>query len=59
MNFQVTNANLCVGNIDIIGISSSSLLLVGDSKTIQLSSAFDTPPDSLIIGALVPLAPKG
>ena len=59
MNYHVTNENLCVGKIDILSISSSSLLLVGDSQTIQLASSFDTPPESLILVPLVPLAPKG
>lgn len=59
MDYQVTNENICVGKIDVLSISSSSLLLVGDSQTIQLAASFDTPPESLILGPLVPLAPKG
>lgn len=55
MNFQVYNRDLSVGNIRIIGLSSSSLLMIGDTQTIQLASAFDTPPESLIIGPFVPL----
>lgn len=58
MNFQVYNRELCVGNIEVIGVSSSSLLLVGDTQTIQLASIFDTPAESLIIGPFVPLTPK-
>ena len=58
MNFQVYNRELCVGNIEILGVSSSSLLLVGDTQTIQLASIFDTPAESLIIGPFVPLTPK-
>ncbi|MEH6944171.1 spore gernimation protein GerPD [Bacillus sp. JJ722] len=58
MNYQVTNENLCVGNIKVIAVASASLLLVGDAQTIQLSSAYDTPPESLIIGPLGPLTPK-
>lgn len=58
MNFQVYNRDLCVGSIRIVGVASSSLLLVGDTQTIQLSSVFDTPPESLIIGPFVPLTPK-
>ncbi|WP_050614270.1 hypothetical protein [Bacillus testis] len=58
MEYQVTNENLCVSKVKVIAVASSSLLLVGDAQTIQLSSAFDTPPESLIIGPLVPLAPK-
>ncbi|MFO1445498.1 spore gernimation protein GerPD [Bacillus sp. Bva_UNVM-123] len=58
MNFHVYNRELSVGNIRIIGVASSSMLMVGDTQTIQLASAFDTPPESLIIGPFVPLAPK-
>lgn len=58
MDFHVTNDNICIGKIKVVGIASSSLLLVGDAKTIQLSSAFDTPPESLIVGPLVPFSPK-
>lgn len=56
MIFQVYNGDLSVGNIKILGISSSSILQVGDAQTIQLASAFDTPAESLIIGPFVPLA---
>ncbi|MBW3112011.1 MULTISPECIES: spore gernimation protein GerPD [Bacillaceae] len=59
MNLQVINRELTVGNIDIAGVASSSLVLVGDADIIQLASAFDTPPESLIIGPFVPLTPKG
>ncbi|WP_110929047.1 spore gernimation protein GerPD [Bacillus massiliglaciei] len=58
MDFHVTNHQLCVGDIKITGVSSSGLFLIGDVHTVQLSSAFDTPPESLIIGPLVPLTPK-
>ncbi|MBU8877412.1 spore gernimation protein GerPD [Bacillus sp. FJAT-29790] len=58
MNFEVYNRDLCVGNIRIIGVSSSSLLMVGDTQTIQLASVFDTPAESLIIGPFVPLTPE-
>ena len=58
MNFEVYNRDICVGNIRVIGVSSSSLLMVGDTQTIQLASVFDTPPESLIIGPFVPLTPE-
>ncbi|KIL45644.1 spore gernimation protein GerPD [Jeotgalibacillus soli] len=45
--------------IHIIGVSSSSLVHVGDIGSIQLDSAFDTPPESLIVGPFVPLTPEG
>jgi spore germination protein PD len=56
MNFQVYNRDICVGDIRVIGVSSSSLLMVGDAVTIQLAATFDTPAESLIIGPFVPLA---
>ncbi|MDQ0187058.1 spore gernimation protein GerPD [Cytobacillus kochii] len=58
MNFKVYNRELCVGDVRIIGVSSSSIFLVGDAETIQLASTFDTPPESLIIGPFVPLTPE-
>lgn len=57
MNFEVYNRDICVDMIRVIGVSSSSLLMVGDTQTIQLASTFDTPAESLIIGPFVPLAP--
>lgn len=56
MNFHVENKQLSVGVIRIIGVASSSVVLIGDTKEIVLSSIFDTPPESLIIGPLVPLS---
>lgn len=62
MNFNVVNRGLSVGDIHIIGVTTSSIVLLGDAKEIDCSSVFDTPPESLIIGqinfpeATVPLA---
>ncbi len=58
MNFTVVNHNICVGSIEVMGVSSSSIFLVGDTDSVSLSSVFDTPPESLIIGPFVPLAPE-
>ncbi|PLR97671.1 spore gernimation protein GerPD [Bacillus sp. T33-2] len=58
MNFYVYNRDIWVGKIDILGISSSSMLLVGDAETIQLAATFDTPAESLIVGPFVPLTPE-
>ncbi|MEH7073670.1 spore gernimation protein GerPD [Neobacillus drentensis] len=58
MDFQVYNRDLCVQNIKITGVASSSLVMVGDTETIQLASTFDTPAESLIIGPFVPLTPE-
>lgn len=59
MNFTVVNKEIHVGYIDIVGVSTSSVFIIGDAKTISMASAFDTPPESLIIGPYVPLAPAG
>jgi len=58
MNFHVYNRDVCVDNIRIIGVSSSSVFMIGDAQTIQLAAIFDTPAESLIIGPFVPLAPE-
>ncbi|MDR9792578.1 spore gernimation protein GerPD [Aeribacillus sp. FSL K6-2848] len=56
MNFTVINNGLHVGMVRIIGVSSSSVFLIGDTDKISLSSIFDTPPESLVIGPFVPLS---
>ncbi|MDA7026040.1 spore gernimation protein GerPD [Bacillus sp. CLL-7-23] len=58
MNFTVVNRSFDVGNIRITAVSSSSVFLIGDTEDISLSSIFDTPPESLIIGPFTPLAPE-
>ncbi|WP_026585245.1 spore gernimation protein GerPD [Bacillus sp. J33] len=58
MNYQVYNRDLCVGSIRVLGVSSSSVLMVGDTQTIQLASTFDTPAESLLVGPFVPLTPE-
>nr|WP_175480444.1 spore gernimation protein GerPD [Gracilibacillus ureilyticus] len=42
----------------MMGVSSSSLFLIGDSENIQLASSFDTPPESYIVGAQIPVPPN-
>jgi len=59
MNFEVVNREICVGNIRVTGVIGSSLLMVGDTNSIQLTAFFDTPPESLIIGPFVPLTARG
>lgn len=49
MEFNVVNHEISVGNIKVIGVSSASIFLVGDVQTVQLASAFDTPPSSFIL----------
>ncbi|WP_127586083.1 spore gernimation protein GerPD [Paenibacillus koleovorans] len=58
MNMTVVNKGITIGRIQVTGVSSSSVLMVGDTEVITLTSVFDTPPESLIIGPFVPLAPE-
>ncbi len=58
MQYTVVNRELCVGDINILGVSSSSIVLIGDTQSIGLSSIFDTPAESLIIGPFVSLSPE-
>lgn len=58
MNFTVVNRGLSVGSIKITGIATSSVFLIGDTDTISMASAFDTPPESLIIAPFLPLTPE-
>lgn len=58
LNMHVENRGIHIGEIRVVGVSSSSVLLVGDTETISCSSIFDTPPESLIIGPWVPLSPE-
>lgn len=55
INHIVHNYGLHIGRIRVTGVSSSSVLLVGDNKTIRMQSFFDTPPESLIIGPYMPI----
>jgi spore germination protein PD len=55
MNLQVENKQIIVGDVRIIAVASSSVFLIGDTSCITLSSVFDTPPESVIVGPLVPL----
>ncbi|NGP44517.1 spore gernimation protein GerPD [Bacillaceae bacterium SIJ1] len=58
MNIEVVNYENKQGTIEVGAVSSSSLFLIGDAETLVLSSMFDTPPESLIIGPFVPLTPQ-
>jgi spore germination protein PD len=57
INFQVTNGPVCVQTVSVLGVSSSSSFLIGDTESMTLSSYFDTPPESVIFGPLAPLPP--
>lgn len=52
---SVVNGPVNIGSIRILGVSSSSSLLLGDTESMRLYSFFDTPPESVIVGPIAPL----
>ncbi|NOU97362.1 spore gernimation protein GerPD [Paenibacillus sp. LMG 31456] len=54
MEFTVINGGVVVDYIEISYLSSSSTFMVGDIRSISLISAFDTPPEKVIIGVTIP-----
>ncbi|WP_033829559.1 hypothetical protein [Bacillus andreraoultii] len=58
MILEVVNHELQAETVNIIAIASSSIFLVGDTNSIQLACAYDTPMSSFLIGPLVPLATR-
>jgi spore germination protein PD len=52
---RVINGQINVGSVRLIGITSSSAFLIGDTESFTLYSFFDTPPESVIVGPLAPL----
>lgn len=54
---NVRNGPVVIGDIRLIGVSSSAALLIGDTDSLTLYSFFDTPPESVIVGPLAPLPP--
>jgi len=55
---EVINHDLHVENVNIIAIASSSVFLVGDTDSMQMMCAYDSPSSSLLIGPLVPLTTR-
>ncbi|KZE46510.1 spore gernimation protein [Brevibacillus parabrevis] len=52
MIYQVINGAVCVGKLSIDALSSSASLFIGDTTTVKLLSIYETPPESMIIGAI-------
>lgn len=50
MKIIIEKQQLHVENIDVVAVSSSSTLQVGDNDQVVLFSAIDSPPDSIVIG---------
>ncbi|WP_134699273.1 spore gernimation protein GerPD [Ammoniphilus sp. YIM 78166] len=59
MNMTVTNKKLHVGDLQIGGVGSSSVFIMGDAQVITSSSIFDTPADSFIDDPSIPIVTGG
>lgn len=54
MDFTVINGEITVNKIDITYLSTSSTLMIGDIDTVSLTSAFESPPEEMIVGVTNP-----
>lgn len=50
MKIIIQDQHLNVNNIDVVAVSSSSSVQIGDNDQVVLYSNTETPPDSLVIG---------
>ncbi|MDF2680001.1 MAG: hypothetical protein K0R47_1191 [Brevibacillus sp.] len=55
MIYKVINGEVRVGSINIINLASAASLLIGDCKSVILTSIFETPPESYIVGVAQPI----
>lgn len=54
MKYNVINGKLCIGSITLNNTSAASTLFIGDTKIVSLSSVYETPPETFIVGVTVP-----
>lgn len=54
MFYQVTNGDVYVGNLKVGTLVTASSLFIGDTKTVTLTSIYETPPETLIVGVTTP-----
>ncbi|OXM86997.1 spore gernimation protein GerPD [Paenibacillus rigui] len=54
MEFNVINGGIEVGKIDITYLSTSSTFMIGDICSVSLMSAYETPPENMIVGVTIP-----
>ncbi|UVI33291.1 spore gernimation protein GerPD [Paenibacillus spongiae] len=56
MEYTVINGELEVDCVKMTFLSTASTFMVGDIETISLFSAFEGPPEKLIVGVTIPIA---
>lgn len=59
MRYTVINGDISIGKMTIDTIATSSTLMVGDTKCVSLLNFFEGPPETVIVGVVVPVVPLG
>ena len=57
LKMTVNNKKIAIEEMEIEGVSQSSLILIGDADVISCTAVFDTPRDSLIKSKEIPIKP--
>lgn len=58
LKMTVNNKKIAIEEMEIEGVSQSSLILIGDADVITSTAVFDTPRDSLIMSKELPIKPQ-
>ncbi|GEL78350.1 spore gernimation protein GerPD [Tenuibacillus multivorans] len=56
MEVNIFNDELEVGRVEVNGVSTSSMFIVGDVEHLQLASRYDTPPEAYVYEGIFPFA---
>ncbi len=57
MKYTVINGELAVKKVSMFSEASASVLFIGDVKMVALSSIYETPPETLIVGVTTGVVP--
>ncbi|MFC6332413.1 hypothetical protein ACFP56_07225 [Paenibacillus septentrionalis] len=59
MHIHIHNQQIKVGEIEVIDVSASANLQIGDNNQVLLYSSLEAPPSGIQIGPFPPLNPYG
>ncbi|USG66183.1 spore gernimation protein GerPD [Brevibacillus ruminantium] len=57
MNYKMINGDVSVKSIQITNLAGASTVFVGDTNCVSLSMFFEGPPEELIVGVSLGVAP--
>ncbi|TKI54718.1 spore gernimation protein [Brevibacillus antibioticus] len=55
MRYQVINEAICVKKVSVSALTSAASLFIGDTQTVDLRAIYETPPETMIVGATIPI----